>query len=131
MTSIAIEPARQPEVERLLRLGEEFMLSHYPPESCYLLNVGELERPEVTVFVARVDGAALGMVALVSRDDGSAELKRMFVDAAARGQGLADGLLPLRPKRLCVRRFLRQFVEARIKRAPRLMFFPKAPCATR
>lgn len=93
MTSIAIEPARQPEVERLLRLGEEFMLSHYPPESCYLLNVGELERPEVTVFVARVDGAALGMVALVSRDDGSAELKRMFVDAAARGQGLAGGLL--------------------------------------
>ena len=33
------------------------------------------------------------MVALVSRDDGSAELKRMFVDAAARGQGLAGNLL--------------------------------------
>jgi len=91
--TIAIEPARQPDVERLLSGSEAFALATYPPESCYLLDVSELEAPGVTVFVARVDGAALGMAALVERGDGSAELKRLFVDDAARGQGLAGGLL--------------------------------------
>ena len=36
---------------------------------------------------------ALGMAALVSRGDGSAELKRTFVRDDARGQGLAGRLL--------------------------------------
>ncbi|CAN5150179.1 GNAT family N-acetyltransferase [soil metagenome] len=91
--SISIEPARQPDVERLLRLGEEFALSLYPAEECFLLDVGELERPGVSVFVARVDGEALGMAALVAKGDGSAEVKRVFVEDRARGQGLAGELL--------------------------------------
>jgi putative acetyltransferase len=91
--SVAIEPARQPDVEKLLRVGEQFALSLYPPESCYLLDVGELEHPDVTVFVARVDGEARGMAALVDKRDGSAELKRLFIDDAARRLGLARQLL--------------------------------------
>ena len=90
---VSIEPARQPDVERLLDGSEAYALATYPADSCYLLDVSELEAPGVTVFVARVDGAALGMAALVDRGDGSAELKRLFVDDAARGQGLAGGLL--------------------------------------
>lgn len=93
MQSVAIEPARQPDVEKLLRVGEQFALSLYPPESCYLLDVGELEHPDVTVFVARVDGEARGMAALVDKRDGSAELKRLFIDDAARRLGLARQLL--------------------------------------
>lgn len=88
------EPPRQPEVEELLRLSDEFAFALYPADSCYLLDVGELEKPGVTVFVARVDGRALGMAALVVDQAASrAELKRMFVHPDARGQGLARGLL--------------------------------------
>lgn len=95
------EPARQPEVEELLRLSDEFAFALYPAESCHLLDVSELERPGVTVFVARVDGRALGIAALVAgarpdalADAGArAELKRMFVHEDARGQGLARSLL--------------------------------------
>ena len=76
-----------------MRQGDEFTLSLYPPESCHLLGVEELEVPGVTVFVTRDGGPALGMAALVERGDGSAELKRMFVPPAARGQGIAAGLL--------------------------------------
>lgn len=90
---IAIEPARQPDVERLLGLGDEFALSLYPAEECFLLDISELEAPGVTVFVARESGAALGMAALVVRGDGSAEVKRVFVEERARGRGLAGQLL--------------------------------------
>jgi putative acetyltransferase len=92
--SIAIEPPRTPEIEDLLRLGDEFAFSLYPAESCYLLDVSELERPGVTVFVGRDSaGRALGMAALVEKSDGTAELKRMFVHEDARGQGLASALM--------------------------------------
>ena len=91
--SVAIEPARQPDVEALLARGDEFAFDLYPADSCYLLDVSELERPEVSMFVARVDDVAVGTAALVTRAGGSAELKRLFVDDSARGKGLAAALL--------------------------------------
>ena len=91
--TIAIEAARQPEVEALLARGDEFAFDLYPADSCYLLDVSELEQPGVTMFVARIDGAAAGTAALLDRGDGTAELKRLFVDDSARGKGLAAGLL--------------------------------------
>ncbi|MGO4301392.1 GNAT family N-acetyltransferase [Leifsonia sp. RAF41] len=94
-TEIRPEPPRQPDIEQLLRLSDDFALGLYPADSCYLLDVSELEKPGVTLFVGRSDGRALGIAALVV-DPGApmyAELKRMFVHADARGQGLARGLL--------------------------------------
>ena len=91
--AIGVEQPRQPEVLELMRQGDVFTLALYPPESSHLLGVEELERPEVTVFVARDGGEALGMAALVNRGDGRAELKRMFVAPAARGHGIAGSLL--------------------------------------
>jgi putative acetyltransferase len=93
-------------VLELLRLSDEFALGLYPADSCYMLDLGELEAPGVTVFVARDAGAgdaasvgtasvgaALGMVALVDRGDGSAELKRMFLHESARGRGVGGELM--------------------------------------
>jgi putative acetyltransferase len=93
MTTIAIEAARQPDVEALLRAGEIAARELYTEDECFLLDISELERPGVTVFVARTDHGAVGMAALVEADDGSAELKRLFVDSSARGQGIAGRLL--------------------------------------
>ena|SRR5664279_3081456 len=76
-----------------MRQGDEYTLSLYPPESCHLLGVEELEESGVTVFVARDPAEAVGMAALVERGDGTAELKRMFVPPAARGRGIARDLL--------------------------------------
>ena len=90
--TVEIEPPRQPEVEALLRAGERFAEGLYPAEENFILPLEPLEKPGVTVFVARVDGVARGMAALVI-GDGGAELKRMFVDESARGLGLAHSLL--------------------------------------
>jgi putative acetyltransferase len=91
--AIGIEPPRQSGVLDLMRQGDEYTLSLYPPESCHLLGVEELEVAGVTVFVARDGDSVLGMAALVDRGDGTAELKRMFVPEAARGRGIAADLL--------------------------------------
>lgn len=78
----------------MLREGDAYALSLYPPDSCYMLDVNELTASGVTVFVARnAEGAALGMAALVNRGDASGELKRLFVREAGRGQGVATAVM--------------------------------------
>ncbi|MFB6610932.1 GNAT family N-acetyltransferase [Agromyces sp. NPDC056379] len=92
--TVDIEPPRQPEVERLLDASTAFAESLYPPESNFLLDVATLERPEVAFYVARDGGRAVGIAALVAEADAAhGELKRMFVDPAARGRGVAGALL--------------------------------------
>lgn len=92
--TVTVEPPRASGVEALLQLSDDYAFSLYPAESCYLLDVSELEKPGVTVFVGRdAGGRALGIAALVVKSDGAAELKRMFVHEDSRGQGLASTLL--------------------------------------
>ncbi len=91
--TFSIEPATAPGIRELLVLSDDFALSLYPAESCYMLDVDELLAPGVTVAVARSGERAVGMGALVERGDGTAELKRMFVHPDARGKGLASGIL--------------------------------------
>ncbi len=94
MITVTIEDPRQPEVEALLRAGDAYALSLYPPDSCYMLNMDELGEPNVTVFVARdAQARALGMAALVNRGDSTGELKRLYVDEAGRGQGIATAVM--------------------------------------
>ncbi|WP_328821663.1 GNAT family N-acetyltransferase [Microcella pacifica] len=92
--TVGVEDPRQPEVAAMLRAGEAFARTLYAPEECFLLSVDELATPGTTVLVARdAQGAALGMAALVEQDPGAGELKRLFVDDAARGQGVADAIM--------------------------------------
>ena len=93
MLTISTEPARQPDVIALLEAGDAFALSLYPAENYYGLEVDELEKPGVTLFVARDAAAVVGTAALVERGDGTAELKRMFVAPEARGLGVGGALL--------------------------------------
>jgi len=93
-TTVRPEDPRQPEVEVMLRAGEAFARELYSAEECFLLSVDELATPGTTVLVARDEaGGALGMVALVEQEAGLGELKRLFVDDAARGRGVADSLM--------------------------------------
>jgi putative acetyltransferase len=93
MPTIRIESPHSDDVLTLLRQGDEFALALYPAESYYGLDLPSLEADDVSLFVAREDGAAMGTAALVDRGDGSAEIKRMFVTGAARGLGIGRSLL--------------------------------------
>ena len=71
---------------------EAVLSAGYPPENRHGLALERLLQPSIYFFVASVDGipAGCGGVALL---DGFAELKRMYVREAYRGQGVAAGLL--------------------------------------
>src|SRR3984957_12827929 len=83
------EGPAQPDVIQLLRHGEAFSASLYPPESNHHLPLDALRRPEVRFLVARdAEGKALATGALVLNGEW-AEIKRMWVEEAARGRGIA------------------------------------------
>jgi putative acetyltransferase len=93
MLEIRPEPPRQPEVEALLAASDAFSMALYPPESNHLVDVATLEQPGVTFLVARLAGRAVGCGAVVAKGAGWGEIKRMYVDEAARGTGAGAQLL--------------------------------------
>jgi putative acetyltransferase len=83
-----------PEILELLAQSDAYMAALYPAESNHLLDLRALQRPDVTFLVAQVEGRIHGCGALVPAGDRSwAEIKRMFVAPAARGQRLGHRLL--------------------------------------
>jgi putative acetyltransferase len=92
---VTIEPERpvRPDVEALLRAARALLDGLYPPESCHGLDLRAYERPEVTLFVAREGGVAIGCGACQLHGDGSAEVKSMYVDPAAQGRGVGRAIL--------------------------------------
>ncbi len=91
--TISVESPRQSGVTRLLEMSDAYAESIYPAESNHMLDLSSLEEPAVTFWVARIDGNIVGCCALVEAGDGAAEIKRMFVDPAARGQSVARKLM--------------------------------------
>lgn len=93
MLSISRESPHQDDVVALIRASDTLMQSLYPAESNHLVDVDSLARPEVHFVVAREDGRALGCGAFVRGAESQAEMKRVFVDPAARGKGVARALM--------------------------------------
>ena len=64
----------------------------YPPEQMHGLTLNSLFQPHVQFFIARIGDAAVGCGG-VAFFDGFAEVKRMYVREAARGDGIAQAVL--------------------------------------
>ena len=90
--AIAIESPLQDDVRALLAAEDALMNSLYSPDDNHLLDANDLAHPSIVFFVARQQNAAVGCGALV-RCAGYGEVKRMFVDALVRGQGIGRLLL--------------------------------------
>ena len=54
---------------------------------------GEYARPKGALYIARSGENVIGMVALRGREDGRAEMKRLYVRPTARGLGLGQLLI--------------------------------------
>ncbi|TQM96681.1 putative acetyltransferase [Ornithinimicrobium humiphilum] len=64
-----------------------------PAESRHALDLGQLQGPDVRLWVARVDEVLVGTGALARVEDGHEELKSMRTDPRRRGQGIAARML--------------------------------------
>jgi putative acetyltransferase len=92
--TIAAEPLDTPEVGRLLADLDDYLNGLYRPEENFLdLPADDVADGRGTLLVARLDGVVVGCGAVRQLDDSTTEVKRMFVDPAARGHGVGRRIL--------------------------------------
>jgi putative acetyltransferase len=90
---IAIESPDQPDVRSLIAELDGYQSVLYPGQSNHLLDVDSLLQSNVLFAVARdAAGVAQGCGAIILHLE-FGEVKRMFVRAESRGQGIAGALL--------------------------------------
>ena len=90
--TVRVESAATPDSVQLIRDSQAALLSYLPAEEIFSLDPEEMLAPNVTFFVARIDGRPMGCVALVD-ETGYGEIKRLFLRPEARGRGLAQALM--------------------------------------
>jgi len=90
----ALDPA-DTEVQALVAASDAFYDGLYPQESSHLEALDDLNKPNVLFFGCRVNGklAASGAAKLMDDDGDYAEIKRVFVLDAYRGQGLSAKIM--------------------------------------
>jgi len=87
------ETPDQPEVAALLVQADARSAALYPAESRHGLPVAALIAQGARFFAARAGGRIVGFGGYVRLPDGSAEMKRVFVAEAARGQGVGRAVV--------------------------------------
>ena len=87
-----LDPDSVPAAALIAKL-DAYLLDLYPAESNHIDSPEELGRSHVHFLGALENGCLLGCGAVKLMDDGYAEVKRIFVDPAFRGKGLAQRIL--------------------------------------
>ena len=91
--TVAIETPNQPEVLGLIEASDVYMNALYPPEGNFAVDIDALCKPDIAFVVARLHGKAAGCGAIKWHEDGTAELKRIFVAGDARGNGIGRRIM--------------------------------------
>ena len=90
---ISVETPLSDDVRRLVAALNETALKLTPREFTHHLTVEEMAGPDMTLFVARVDGEAVAMGALRRHPGGIGEVKRMYTMPDYQGQGIGARIL--------------------------------------
>jgi putative acetyltransferase len=80
------------DVRALVAELEEALAAEYPPEQRHGLSLEAIFQPHIRFYVASLAGEAVACGGVALYPD-FAEVKRMFVRPAARGRGIARGIL--------------------------------------
>ncbi|MEL7116134.1 MAG: GNAT family N-acetyltransferase [Pseudomonadota bacterium] len=92
MIKVAPGDPRHPEARALLEQSHALMRTLFPAESNHFLSIDDLIADHVTFLVAKRNGKIVGTGALAHKGR-YGEVKSMFVDEAARGEGIAGKIL--------------------------------------
>lgn len=86
--------ASQPDVRALIDTLDAYQTQLYPAESNHLLDLASLPPESVIMHaIIHASGEMVGCGAIVLNDDGTGEMKRVFIDERHRGQQLGEKLL--------------------------------------
>ncbi|MEM9207184.1 MAG: GNAT family N-acetyltransferase [Pseudomonadota bacterium] len=92
--TIAEEAPMQDDVRTMVKALNAYLAPLSPPEFQFQLTVEQMAGSGNSTFVARdADGSAVGMGSLYRHDEEFGEVKRMFTDERARGQGVGASIL--------------------------------------
>jgi putative acetyltransferase len=91
--TIAVETPLSEDMRTMIGELNATLGSLTPDEANYTMSAEDMDGPETTVFVARVDGQAAACGALHRHTDGIGELKRFYSRPRFRGLGLARRIL--------------------------------------
>jgi putative acetyltransferase len=81
------------EIRHLLQTHFDLMRDQSPPESCHVLPLDELRKPEIKFFSAWDKNQLVGCGAIKDLGDGDCEIKSMHVYKHLRGQGFSRQIL--------------------------------------
>ncbi len=81
------------EIKALLQEHLQSMRTHSPPESCHVLDIESLRKPEITFWTVWESGELLGCGALKEMDAHHAEIKSMRTSSLHLRKGVAKTLL--------------------------------------
>ena len=90
--TVSLGDPRDRAVTRMIAQSDRYYAGLYPAESNHLLDIGSLLAPNVSFYVARDAEAVIGFGAIVAAPP-FGEIKRMYVDEAARGRGVGRRIL--------------------------------------
>jgi putative acetyltransferase len=118
------------EVRELIGELDQVLAAEYLPEQRHGLALEALFQPHIRFFLARLHGAAVGCGGMALFDD-FAEVKRMYVRATVRGQGVADALLTRIETEARAAKIVVLRLETGVRQAAALRFYARAgfePC---
>jgi putative acetyltransferase len=119
------------DIRALIGELDQVLAAEYLPEQRHGLALEALFQPHIRLFVARLNGAAIGCGGIALFDD-FAEVKRMYVRETGRGRGVAQALLTRIETEARVAGCVVLRLETGERQAAALRFYARAgftPCA--
>ena len=93
MYTIAMTTPADAGIHSLIAALDRYQMALYPQESNHLVDLSQLPQDQLVLLAIRHGEQAVGCGAIVVGDDGRAEMKRVYIDDAHRGQRLGEKLL--------------------------------------
>lgn len=125
------EAPDSPEVLAFLAAADERSASLYPEGNRHGLSPSALLSARIRFFIARQDGRALGCGGYMPLGRHAAEVKRLFVDPASRGQGVGTSLMRVIEQAAARENVETLFLETGVKLAEALRLYQRLgfePC---